>query len=133
MGGCDSPILTSLLASLRSDELLRANVGDVRRTDDGAVIHVRGKGGKDRRIPVEQAPVDVLEAYLDSRAVRCPILQSGAPPPRADWPPGHLARHCSSVPRATELPVAPCNIESCAPCAAPASTPTAPEARWSTG
>jgi site-specific recombinase XerC len=49
-------ILTSLLAGLRSDELLRANVSDVRRTDDGVVIHVRGKGGKDRRIPVESAP-----------------------------------------------------------------------------
>jgi integrase len=39
-------ILTALLAGLRADELLRANVGDLRRTDDGAVIHVRGKGGK---------------------------------------------------------------------------------------
>src|SRR3954452_12832741 len=43
-------ILTSLLAGLRADELLRSNVGDVRRIDDAAVIHVRGKGGKDRRI-----------------------------------------------------------------------------------
>ena len=60
-------ILAALLAGLRADELLRANAGDVRRTDDGAVIHVRGKGGKDRRIPVE-----ILEDYLDSRAVRFP-------------------------------------------------------------
>jgi integrase len=37
-------ILTALLAGLRSDELIRANVGDIRRTDDGAVIHVRGNG-----------------------------------------------------------------------------------------
>jgi integrase/recombinase XerC len=65
-------ILTSLLAGLRVDELLRANVGDVRRSDDGAVIHVGGKGGKDRRIPVERALVEVLEDYLDSRAVRFP-------------------------------------------------------------
>jgi site-specific recombinase XerD len=37
-------ILTSLLAGLRADELLRANVGDVRRRDDdGAIIQVRGK------------------------------------------------------------------------------------------
>src|SRR6202048_3994984 len=41
-------ILTALLAGLRADELLRADVGDLRSTDDGAVIHVRGKGGKDR-------------------------------------------------------------------------------------
>jgi site-specific recombinase XerC len=32
-------ILTAPLAGLRADELLRANVGDLRRTDDGAVIH----------------------------------------------------------------------------------------------
>jgi len=48
-------ILTALLAGLRADELLRANVGDLRRTDDGAVIHVRGKGGEDRRTPIEPA------------------------------------------------------------------------------
>jgi site-specific recombinase XerD len=57
---------------LRADELVRANVGDLRRTDDGAVIHVRGKGGKDRRVPVESALVQVLERYLDSRAARFP-------------------------------------------------------------
>jgi hypothetical protein len=39
-------ILTSLLAGLRADELQRCNIGDVRRTDDGAVIHVRGKVAK---------------------------------------------------------------------------------------
>jgi integrase/recombinase XerC len=65
-------ILAALLAGLRADELLRANVGDLRRTDDGAVIHVRGKGGKDRRIPIEAPLVEVLEHYLDSRATRFP-------------------------------------------------------------
>ncbi len=65
-------ILTALLAGLRADELLRANVGDLRRTDDGAVIHVRGKAGKDRRIPIEPPLVEVLEHYLDSRATRFP-------------------------------------------------------------
>ena len=65
-------ILTALLAGLRADELVRANVGDLRRTDDGAVIQVRGKGGKDRRIPIEPALVQVLEQYLDSRATRFP-------------------------------------------------------------
>ena len=38
-------ILTSLLAGLRADELLRANVGDIRRTEEGAVVHVGGTGG----------------------------------------------------------------------------------------
>lgn len=65
-------VLTSLLAGLRADELLRANVGDIHTTDEGGVIHVRGKGGTDRRIPIEQKLIEVLGTYLDSRAVRFP-------------------------------------------------------------
>src|SRR4029079_12099422 len=72
-------ILTGLLAGLRADELLRANIGDLRRTDDGAVVHVRGKGGKDRRIPIESALVEALEIYLDSRAIRFPHDQAALP------------------------------------------------------
>ena len=49
-----------------------ANVGDFRPTDEGGVIHVRGKGNKDRRIPGEQALIHELEAYLKSRAARFP-------------------------------------------------------------
>jgi integrase/recombinase XerC len=78
-------ILTALLAGLRADELLRANVGDLRPSDDGAVIHVRGKGGKDRRVPIEPALVEVLEHYLDSRATRFPATSPhSAPPPAGD-------------------------------------------------
>ena len=44
---------------------MRANVGDLRRTDEGAVIHLRGKGGKDRRVPIEPALVQIVERYLD--------------------------------------------------------------------
>jgi site-specific recombinase XerD len=69
-------VLTAVLAGLRADELLHANVGDIRLTDAGGVIHVRGKGNKDRRIPVEQALIDVLEVYLDSRATRFPAATS---------------------------------------------------------
>lgn len=66
-------VLTAVLAGLRADELLRANVGDIRTTTEGGgVIHVRGKGNKDRRIPVEEGLIKVLECYLDSRAVRFP-------------------------------------------------------------
>ncbi|RFZ12625.1 Tyrosine recombinase XerD [Mycobacterium marinum] len=65
-------ILTSLLAGLRADELLRANVGDIRTTDEGGVIHVCGKGGTDRRIPIEQKLIEVFDTYLDSRAIRFP-------------------------------------------------------------
>ena len=65
-------VLTAVLAGLRADELVRANVGDFRPTDEGGVIHVRGKGNKDRRIPGEQALIHELEAYLKSRAARFP-------------------------------------------------------------
>ena len=66
-------ILTALLAGLRAQELRRANVGDLRVTEDGGgVLHVRGKGNKDRTVPVEAALIAVLTAYLVSRAVRFP-------------------------------------------------------------
>jgi site-specific recombinase XerD len=66
-------VLTAVLAGLRADELLRADVGDIRTTPEGGgVIHVRGKGNKDRRVPVEEGLIQVLESYLDSRAVRFP-------------------------------------------------------------
>lgn len=64
-------ILTSLLAGLRADELRQADVGDIRRATEGAgVIHVRGKGGKDRTVPIEAELVAVIDRYLDSRAAR---------------------------------------------------------------
>jgi site-specific recombinase XerD len=65
-------ILTALLAGLRADELIRANIGDIRRTDGGAVVEIRGKGGKDRRVPVENSLVEILECYLLSRSIRFP-------------------------------------------------------------
>jgi site-specific recombinase XerC len=65
-------VLMAVLAGLRADELVRADVGDIRSTDEGGVIHVRGKGNKDRRIPVEQALIRELDVYLDSRAARFP-------------------------------------------------------------
>ena len=66
-------ILTALLAGLRAEELRLADVGDIRTTDDGAaVIHVKGKGGKDRSVPIEAELLAVIEAYLTGRAVRFP-------------------------------------------------------------
>jgi integrase/recombinase XerC len=66
-------ILTALLAGLRTEELRQADVGDIRTTDDGsAVIHVKGKGGKDRSVPIEAELLSLIEAYLDSRAIRFP-------------------------------------------------------------
>ena len=82
-------ILTAVLAGLRADELLRANIGDIRATDGGGVIHVRGKGNKDRRIPVEPALIEVLEAYLDSQSARFPdqTRRRAGAGALAAWPP----------------------------------------------
>lgn len=65
-------ILTALLAGLRAEELRGANVGDIRTTNDGAVIHVKGKGGKERGVPIEAELLAVIQTYLDSRALRFP-------------------------------------------------------------
>jgi len=65
-------VLTSLLAGLRLDELVGINIGDIRIVGDGAVLHVRGKGKKDRRVPVEAPLIAAIEAYLISRRIRFP-------------------------------------------------------------
>ena len=75
-------ILTGLLAGLRAEELQRADVGDIRTTDDGAaVIHVKGKGGKERSVPIETELLSVIEAYLDNRA-----KTTAAASPLSQWP-----------------------------------------------
>ncbi len=66
-------ILTSLLAGLRAQEMEILDIGNIRTVaDGGAVVHVTGKGGKDRSIPIEAPLLAVIESYLDSRAVRFP-------------------------------------------------------------
>lgn len=83
-------ILTALLAGLRAGELRAANIGDLRLTEGGGVIHVRGKGNKDRAIPIEGALVDVLSHYLTSRGIRFPAAvrrrQSTDLPVSRRWP-----------------------------------------------
>ena len=72
-------MLTGLLAGLRADELRRADIGDIRTsTGGGAVIHVRGKGGKDRTVPIEADLLAVIENYLDSRAHRFPTTTTSS-------------------------------------------------------
>lgn len=66
-------ILTALLAGLRADELRLVDVGDIRTTRGAAaVIHVHGKGGKERSVPIEAALLEAIETYLESRATRFP-------------------------------------------------------------
>ena len=83
-------ILTGLLAGLRAEELLRSDVDDIRTTDDGAVIHVKGKGGKERAVPIEVELLSVIEAYLGSRAIRFPGTAkrkaNAAASPLSHWP-----------------------------------------------
>jgi site-specific recombinase XerD len=70
-------ILTALLAGLRADELRQADVGDIRTTDEGAgIIHVKGKGGKERSVPIEAELLSVIQTYLESRATRFPDAQT---------------------------------------------------------
>ena len=119
--------VTGLLAGLRADELLRANIGDLRRTDDGAVLQVRGKGDKDRRIPVVAVIVDILEHYLDSRAARFPAAA------KRRSPTGGLARVTGVRAavrrrrRPNHHPRHPCNAGHCAPSGRPGSTARAPK------
>ena len=127
-------ILTALLAGLRADELVRANVGDLRRTDDGAVIHVARQG---RQGPPDPDRIGIgrrssSTIWTAERLASRP-RPNGAPPPAGDWPPGRRQRPCSSAPMVTGSRAAPCNTGCCARSAAPASTPTAPAAHLSTG
>lgn len=66
-------ILTALLAGLRAEELRLVDVGDVRTLDDGsAVVNVKGKGGKERNVPIEAALLKAIGTYMESRAARFP-------------------------------------------------------------
>ena len=66
--------MTALLTELRLAELCDANIGDLSRNDDAAgTIRVRrGKGSKERIVPVEAPLLALIENYLDSRAARVP-------------------------------------------------------------
>ena len=81
-------ILTGLLAGLRADELRRADVGDIRTAaGGGAVIGVRGKGSKDRSVPIEADLLSVIDDYLESRARRFPTTtRSSAGLGLSRWP-----------------------------------------------
>jgi len=59
-----------LCAGLRSSELLELTVGCLDGREGERYLKVRGKGGKERSIPVEPELDAVLEEYLASRAAR---------------------------------------------------------------
>ncbi|VAZ84673.1 Tyrosine recombinase XerD [Mycobacterium persicum] len=119
-------VLTAVLAGLRADELVRADAGDIRATDRAVIVHVHGKGNKDRRIPVEQPLIHELEAYLDSRAARFPGSTQRRPT-AGDWPRGRPLRHCWSAVTAPALPAARCGTGCYVPSRTPGWTPGARE------
>ncbi len=84
-------LIETLYASgLRVSELVGLPLAALR--EDAEMILVRGKGGKERLVPLNQAARDALAAYLDARGY---FLAEGEPsrwlfPSRADS--GHLTR-----------------------------------------
>ncbi|GAQ32767.1 site-specific recombinase [Mycobacterium pseudoshottsii JCM 15466] len=76
-------IFTALLTGLRADELIRANIGDIRCNADGGVLHVSGKGNKDRRIPCDTKLIEMLQRYLQTREDRIPHLRKRSASPDA--------------------------------------------------
>jgi len=76
-------VLTALLAGLHLDELVGMNISDVHVVEDGGVLHVRGKGDKDRRIPIE-APLNARKTKPGSPAEPSSAARSHN---CADWAP----------------------------------------------
>ena len=77
----DLAVLAMLLCTgVRSAELLELTVGSLAGRRGDRRVHVRGKGGHSRSIPVEGALDDVIDAYLTSRRARFgENPRSGAP------------------------------------------------------
>lgn len=125
-------LLTALLAGLRLEELVGINFGDIRLVGDGAVVHVRGKGRKDRRVPIEAPLIRDLKVYLASRRTRFPSGRRGSSPP-GDWAVGQLTLRYSSAPRtAPGSRAAPCSTGFCGCFAGREWTLNASAAPWST-
>ena len=77
----DFAVLAILLcAGLRSTELLELTVSSVGGRRGERILTVRGKGGKERAVPVEPELEAVIEDYLASRCAR----SGGREPARAD-------------------------------------------------
>ena len=126
-------VFTALLAGLRAEELIGADVGDIRRTDDGGgVLHVRGKGNKDRRIPVSGELLWVVEKYLESRAARFPQSRRRSQGSDALTYFSPKARYLWEQ-TVSGSPAAPCSTVSCVPSRRPASTANGHQAPLYTG
>lgn len=83
---------------LRVSELIGLTLAAVQR--DSRVLVVRGKGGKERMVPLSQPARDALTAYLEVRSAFLPKRGRGkGPAPESPWlfpswgDSGHLTRH----------------------------------------
>lgn len=65
-------VFTILVTGIRSAELIDLNIGSMAGLGDERRLHVRGKGDKDRSIPIEPGLEDVINSYLASRIARFP-------------------------------------------------------------
>src|SRR5207244_216346 len=69
----------------RVGELTRLRVGDYKTTGAHRILEIRGKGGKERRVPLHAEAVERLEAWLD-------VLQRRNDSGAAFFPPQRTAR-----------------------------------------
>nr|WP_243795776.1 tyrosine-type recombinase/integrase [Saccharopolyspora gloriosae] len=77
----DLAVLAVLLCTgVRSAELLDLTVASLAGRPGDRRLHVRGKGGKNRSIPIEGALDEVVGSYLSSRRVRFGDRLPGAEP-----------------------------------------------------
>ena len=107
-------IRTALLTGLRLWELVGLNIADIRTVAGGAVLHVRGKGGKDRRTRSRRRCWPSLTSIWP--AGRCASAPRVATPPPGAWPAGRRRRRCSSPPAtAPGSPSALCSTGCCGP------------------
>jgi site-specific recombinase XerD len=74
-------LATLLLSGLRSAELLTLTIGSVTGAAGERRIHVIGKGGKARSVPIEDLLDNVISSYLASRRTRFPAERLGGKSP----------------------------------------------------
>lgn len=65
-------IATLLLTGIRSDELIRLDVGSILGGRDAPVLRVLGKGAIEREIPLEDSWAAIVSHYLEERYARFP-------------------------------------------------------------
>ena len=83
---------------------------DLKSLHGKVVIHVRRKGGKDRRIPVERCWSTSSSGIWTAEPSDSPPPRNGTPPPPGDWPRGRprppvrRGRRCADHPRQPAVP-----------------------------